>query len=454
MHWQWTHWVPSHHGPMIHYMANANGAHKDIDKFKLKWNKIDELGLIDPDHSWNMSAKQPGGYWAADRLIMQGDRYDFQIPASIAKGNYVIRAETIAVHDAMIKDGIQHYPQCINIEVTEGGSDQLLGGVIGTELYSPTDPGISNFDVFSTKPLYTNYPIPGPPIHQCGQKGYDETPHPGSAPVWHGPDSAESYGADSKNNRVGPIGVPPPDGPTYGNDSPQNNGPATTGSTITPTSMTSASPNSVVTSAGPVAATTPAISHSSFASHIYAMSGNASATAAVNNPTGTASPTVIANPGGNTPVTYANSNSGSSVNQPSPSPSPSSGSSSGTTPIEHTYSSNTPGGTDSGSKNAASDTSSGGNQPNSQSGDHTNSCPTPGPAPVDSATTPTDDSTVAQLLDIIDACVQKLRGKVGSKLRRHARDVLRRGIPNLVWSILCLSPPRPPPGCWTFRSFG
>lgn len=201
----------------MHYMASTEGVeHSKVDKFKLKWNKMDEYGLIDPLHSWNTSAAQPAGYWAADKLIMEGGRWDFQIPKSIAKGKYVVRAETIAVHSSMIKDGTQHYPQCINIEITEGGTDTLSGGVVGTELYNASGPGINNFNIFSTKPIMNEYPIPGPKVHEIGQAKWDQTPHPGSAPIWSGPDSEEEYGfKDGKT--VGRIGVDPPNGGFYGN---------------------------------------------------------------------------------------------------------------------------------------------------------------------------------------------------------------------------------------------
>ena len=225
----------------MHYMANAHGDHQKVDKFALKWNKIDQLGLIDPLHSWNTSASEPGGYWAADQLIMQGDRWDFTVPCSIAKGKYVVRAETIALHNAMIKDGAQHYPQCINIEVTEGGTNELLDGTVGTELYSPTDPGIGDLNIFSTNPILTNYVIPGPEIHQCGQKGYDQTPKPGSAPIWKGPQTAEVYGMQlnrqGEYETVGQVGVGGggPDGVTYGNtpNSGTGNAPGTTSTTPT-----------------------------------------------------------------------------------------------------------------------------------------------------------------------------------------------------------------------------
>lgn len=228
MHFQWTNWIPSHHGPMMHYMASTEGVdHQKVDKFKLKWNKIDEYGLIDPLHSWNTSASQLAGYWAADKLIIDGDRWDFQIPKKIAEGKYIVRAETIALQSSMIKDGTQHYPQCINIEITEGGTDTLSGGVVGTELYKPTDPGIDSLDIFETNPIMTEYPIPGPEVHECGQAKWDQTPHAGSAPIWHGPGTAEEVGFKD-GERVGPIGVDPPNGGYYGNGDSTTDSPTTT----------------------------------------------------------------------------------------------------------------------------------------------------------------------------------------------------------------------------------
>lgn len=228
---------------MMHYMASTEGVdHEKVDKFKLKWNKIDEYGLIDPVHSWNTSASHPAGYYAADKLIIDGGRWDFQIPKKIAKGKYIVRAETMALHSSMIKDGTQHYPQCINIEVIEGGSDTLSGGVVGTELYKPTEPGIDSLDIFKTNPILTEYPIPGLQVHECGQAKWDQTPHPGSAPIWHGPSTAQEFGfKDGKT--VGVIGVDPPNGGYYGNgdsttDSPTTSQPSKTESAVDPT-MTS-----------------------------------------------------------------------------------------------------------------------------------------------------------------------------------------------------------------------
>lgn len=436
---------------MMHYMANAGGDFASVDKFKLKWNKIDQLGLIDPDHSWNTSAALPAGYYAADQLIMQGGRWDFQIPESIGPANYILRAETIAIHNSMIKDGTQHYPQCINVEVTEGGSDYLYGGVIGTELYKPTDPGIGIFNIFVTNPVYSNYPIPGPPIHECGQKGYDQTPHFGSAPKWHGPDTAEPFGLGSDFYPVGQIGVDAPDGPNY-REPPAAT--TTTGGTTTAAdeySMTTSAPT-LTTSAG---STPPLEVHRSWTSHGF-MVANATASATGTYPTGTAVPVYgspVDNSGGGDNTNHPSSAAATTGDHPT----------SGSNPTSHNDNSGSDNHSATGGSYDNPDSSTGSNptSPNGNSGSDnqpatgglytspdsstssgtspssgtsTNSfvdnnnhdtCPEATPAKVDSSATPTDDSTVAQLLDIMDLCLKKLKAKLTNKLRRHARDVLR-----------------------------
>lgn len=435
---------------MMHYLANAGGDFASIDKFKLKWNKIDQLGLIDPDHSWNTSAAQPAGYYAADQLIVQGGRWDFQIPEAIAKGNYVLRAETIAIHSSMTKDGTQHYPQCINIEVTEGGSDNLYGGVVGTELYKPTDPGIGIFNAFVTKPVLSNYSIPGPPIHECGQKGYDQTPHFGSAPKWNGPDSAEPFGLDGDYHPVGKVGVASPNGKTYGNSPAAE---TTSSATIAATTTAPAADEYSATTAPAIytsAQSSHAEVHSSWTSHSFTgKNETTTGTYAIATPApvystpGSTSDEHYTNGGEHTGGDYTSIPSPTtSGNQPTPSSNPASYSDNpspdgsptnpGSKPVS--YSDNSGSGGSSSNPGSSTDPSPTSHNDNSGSGttahsltDNSNhdQCPTPAPSKVDSSATPTDESTVAQLLDIIDLCLKKLKAKLTNKLRRHARDILR-----------------------------
>jgi cellulase len=130
---QWTAWPDTHHGPVIDYLASCGDSCETVDKTTLKFFKIDGVGLVD-------DTTVPGT-WGDDQLIANNNSWLVEIPPTLAPGNYVLRHEIIALHSAGTEDGAQNYPQCFNLQVAGSGSDQP-SGVLGTELYSPTDAGI------------------------------------------------------------------------------------------------------------------------------------------------------------------------------------------------------------------------------------------------------------------------------------------------------------------------
>jgi cellulase len=147
---QWTTWPSTHHGPVITYLANCNGDCTTVDKTTLLFNKIDAAGLVNDNSN--------PGYWAADQLEASNNTWTVTIPSTIAPGNYVLRHEIIALHVAEAVDGAQNYPQCVNLQVTGSGTDELTSGTLGEELYTPTDPGIL-VNIYAT---LSSYLIPGP----------------------------------------------------------------------------------------------------------------------------------------------------------------------------------------------------------------------------------------------------------------------------------------------------
>jgi endoglucanase len=135
---------------VIDYLANCGSSCQTVDKSTLEFFKISEVGLID--------GSSVPGYWATDELIDNNSAWLVQIPENIAPGNYVLRHELIALHGAHTEGGAQNYMQCINLQITGSGTAQPEG-VLGTELYTPTDPGIL-VDIYN--PL--TYTIPGPSL--------------------------------------------------------------------------------------------------------------------------------------------------------------------------------------------------------------------------------------------------------------------------------------------------
>lgn len=92
---QWTPWPDSHHGPVINYLANCHGSCETVDKTQLKFNKIEAVGMYS-----NSNIPYHAGKFASDQLIQNGNKWRFTIPSTIAKGNYVLRHEIIALHGA------------------------------------------------------------------------------------------------------------------------------------------------------------------------------------------------------------------------------------------------------------------------------------------------------------------------------------------------------------------
>ncbi|KAI9889679.1 MAG: hypothetical protein M1814_005080 [Vezdaea aestivalis] len=159
-----------HDGPLLTYMANCNGECEKVDKTQLKFFKIDQLGLVDPRPAL------PQG-WATDKIKASGGSWTVTIPSDIAPGNYVVRHETIALHEAQNNAGAQFYPQCINLAVTGTGTANPIG-VAGTSLYNANDPGVK-FNMYY--PVPKSYSIPGPPLYSGAQTSPQESGTPSQA---------------------------------------------------------------------------------------------------------------------------------------------------------------------------------------------------------------------------------------------------------------------------------
>lgn len=159
---QWSEWPGSHHGPILDYLAKCNGPCETVDKTELEFFKIDGLGLIEQG--------TPGRY--ADKVLLDNDKtWNVRIPENIAPGNYVLRHEIIALHNAIERGGAQNYPQCFNLKITGSGSDYPRG-YRGTELYDIEDPGIF-VNIYSSK---VDYEVPGPTIVDGGVSSVRQSP--------------------------------------------------------------------------------------------------------------------------------------------------------------------------------------------------------------------------------------------------------------------------------------
>ncbi|KAL5113609.1 hypothetical protein ACEQ8H_008501 [Pleosporales sp. CAS-2024a] len=140
----------SHKGPVLFYINQ-------------KWFKVYQDGL------------DSAGKWGVDRLISSGGWVDFTVPACLAPGNYLLRAEIIALHSASKSMGVQFYMGCAQINVvgasSSGGANQGAATTVSFPgAYAQSDPGIL-VNIYNAQGQPTGngspYQIPGPAVLSC-----------------------------------------------------------------------------------------------------------------------------------------------------------------------------------------------------------------------------------------------------------------------------------------------
>jgi len=134
----------THLGPISFYLAKSETGAGNV------WFKIYEDGLSN-------------GQWAVQRLVANGGRVDFTIPADIEPGNYLLRGELFALHNAYMTNGIQPYVGAVELTITGSGTAKPAG-VSFPGYYTNDGPGMM-FDLYSS---YNSYTIPGPAIYKSG----------------------------------------------------------------------------------------------------------------------------------------------------------------------------------------------------------------------------------------------------------------------------------------------
>ncbi len=105
-------------------------------------------------------------------MISAGGWHYFDMPSCVAPGQYLMRVELLALHNAYSAGGAQFYMECAQIEVSGSGTN--TGGSALVSLpgaYPANDPGIV-LNIYDTSGNPTNggrvYPVPGPDPITCG----------------------------------------------------------------------------------------------------------------------------------------------------------------------------------------------------------------------------------------------------------------------------------------------
>ncbi|EJF60634.1 hypothetical protein DICSQDRAFT_137375 [Dichomitus squalens LYAD-421 SS1] len=157
-----------HYGPINIYMAKVDDATTAVGS-DAAWFKVSEMGLpsSNPD------------YWATEVLNDNCGHFTFTVPSDIAPGNYLIRAEVIALHVASSVGGAQFYMSCYQVSV--GGSGSASPPTVSFPgAYSAEDPGI----LINIYTQLNSYDIPGPAPYGTTSPTVAATPWPTTA-TWN-----------------------------------------------------------------------------------------------------------------------------------------------------------------------------------------------------------------------------------------------------------------------------
>ncbi|KAI1178358.1 lytic polysaccharide monooxygenase [Nemania sp. FL0916] len=141
----------THFGPVQLYMARVPDT-ADINTWEAAGNVWFKAGSI--------SAVPPLGSSESTWPAYNKKTVSFTIPSAVPSGKYLVRVESIALHQAQAVGGAQIYLSCGQIEVTGGGSGTPGPLVAFPGAYKATDPGLR----WSYYPIPTSYTAPGPAV--------------------------------------------------------------------------------------------------------------------------------------------------------------------------------------------------------------------------------------------------------------------------------------------------
>ncbi|KAM0810223.1 putative Endo-beta-1,4-glucanase D [Seiridium cardinale] len=141
----------SHLGPTLAYLKKVDDATTDTG-IGDGWFKIYEDGYTN-------------GVWGTTNVINNAGEQEIPIPDCIEDGEYLLRAEMIALHAASSSQGAQLYMECAQISISGGKGTVSPTTYSIPGIYSATDPGLL-INIYSMTSSST-YTIPGPEVFTC-----------------------------------------------------------------------------------------------------------------------------------------------------------------------------------------------------------------------------------------------------------------------------------------------
>ncbi|KAH6657958.1 glycosyl hydrolase family 61-domain-containing protein [Truncatella angustata] len=146
----------AHYGPVLVYMSavsdasTADGSDGWFKVFEDTWSSAGSSGSDDN--------------WGTKDLNTCCGKMDVKIPTDLAPGDYLPRAEAIALHAAGSSGGAQFYVTCYQVTVSGSGTATVTDTVLFPGAYAAEDAGI----LINIYQAMTTYEAPGPAVYSGG----------------------------------------------------------------------------------------------------------------------------------------------------------------------------------------------------------------------------------------------------------------------------------------------
>ncbi|KAJ8104825.1 hypothetical protein ONZ43_g7672 [Nemania bipapillata] len=136
-----------HQGPISIYMSKAPGAAADYDGSG-EWFKIKDFG---PTFNGGSAT------WPLQQT------YSYTIPQCVENGEYLLRIQSLAIHNPWPAGIPQFYISCAQVKVTGGSGSANPTSALIPGAFKETDPGYTA-NIYSN---FNSYTVPGPAPLTC-----------------------------------------------------------------------------------------------------------------------------------------------------------------------------------------------------------------------------------------------------------------------------------------------
>jgi len=199
----------AHYGPVMAYMSKVSDAASADGSSG--WFKVFQDG-------WSQGSGGSGDNdnWGTKDLNTCCGKMNVKIPADLPSGDYLLRAEAIALHTAGSAGGAQFYMTCYQITVSGSGSASPAT-VSFPGAYKSSDPGI----LVNIHAAMSSYTVPGPAVYSGGTtkvagsacSGCESTCKVGSGPT---PTVSQGGGSPATSSASSPATSAPGGGGSNG----------------------------------------------------------------------------------------------------------------------------------------------------------------------------------------------------------------------------------------------